>query len=84
MKSTLFSDVKRFMMYILRRSYAIQAILLILFVIFAVYQIQVNQVILNRVDKVERKVDFRYFNLTRSIEEIHAVEIDTKDGRVRK
>lgn len=84
MKSTLFSDVKRFMMYILRRSYAIQAILLILFVVFAIYQIQTNQSILNRLDKVERKVDFRYFNSTKSIEEIHAMEIDTKDGRIRK
>lgn len=30
--------------------------------------------------KCERKIDFRYFNLTRSLEDIHNVKINTKDG----
>lgn len=36
----------------------------------------------NAIKKAEKKVDYRYFNLTRSIEDVHNVEIDTKQGRV--
>ena len=36
------------------------------------------------VKKCEKKVDFRYFNLTRSLEDINHVQINTKDGRVEK
>lgn len=32
----------------------------------------------------EKKVDFRYFNITRSLQDIHKVEIDTHKGRVTK
>ncbi len=35
------------------------------------------------INKCEKKVDFRYFNLTKSLEEIHNTDIDTKDGRIR-
>ena len=30
------------------------------------------------------KIHFRYFNLTRSLEDIHKVKIDTKNGRIEK
>jgi len=35
-----------------------------------------------QVTKAERKVDFRYFNLTRSLQDINHVEIETRAGRV--
>ncbi|DAB01942.1 TPA: hypothetical protein CPT96_03290 [Candidatus Gastranaerophilales bacterium HUM_10] len=37
-----------------------------------------------KVVKCEKKTDFRYFNLTRSLEDIHNVKIDTYRGRVEK
>lgn len=33
---------------------------------------------------VERKVDYRYFNLVESLEQIHNVYIDTYDGKAYK
>ena len=39
--------------------------------------------LMNAIEKSEKKIDFRYMNLTRSLEDIHKVEIDTKDGRLR-
>ena len=32
--------------------------------------------------KCEKKVDFRYFNTTRSLEDIHSIKISTKDGLI--
>ena len=80
MKSTLFSDVKRFIKYVQKRSYIIQTITLILLMAFIVRQEYVNHEINTNIVKVNKKVDFRYFNLTRSI---HRVEINTRDGRLR-
>jgi len=37
-----------------------------------------------RINKIERKIDFRYFNLTRSLEDIHHVRIDTYHGEVKE
>ena len=34
--------------------------------------------------KTEKKVDFRYFNTTRSLQDLYGVEIDTHYGRVVK
>lgn len=39
--------------------------------------------ILNAVQKVEKKVDYRYFNLTNSLQGIHKVKIDTHHGEVK-
>ena len=83
MKSTLFSDVKRFIKYVQKRSYIIQTIPLILLMAFIVRQEYVNHEINTNIVKVNKKVDFRYFNLTRSLESIHRVEINTRDGRLR-
>ena len=83
MKSRLFTDVKRFIKYIQKRSYAIECLILLL-LIFSIYnQIENYNNIMSRLDKVEKKTDFRYFNLTRSLEDIHKIEINTKDGRIR-
>lgn len=32
---------------------------------------------------LHKKIDFRYFNTTRSLEDIHQVSIDTKDGKIK-
>lgn len=82
--SRLFSDVKKFVKYIQQRSFLIECLLLILFIGFVVYQVQINLTIINQIEQTEKKVDFRYFNTTRSLENLHNVEIDTKDGRIRK
>lgn len=37
-----------------------------------------------QIDKVKRKIDHRYFNITNSLQDIHSVEIDTYKGRVVK
>lgn len=84
MKSTLFSDIKKFVKCIQRKSYILQIITLVLFLTFAVYQININRMILNQINKTEKKVDFRYFNITRSLEGIHNVKIDTHKGNVIK
>lgn len=36
----------------------------------------------NHQKETEQKVDFRYFNTTRSLQDIFDVEIETKQGRV--
>ena len=83
MKSRLFTDIKRFVKYIQKRSYAIECLVLVL-LIFSIYnQIESYNNVIAELNKVEKKTDFRYFNLTRSLEDIHKVEIDTKDGRIR-
>lgn len=82
MSSRLFSDVKKFVKYIQQRSYLLQALMLSLFIGFVFYQINTNNLILNQIKKTEKKVDFRYFNTTRTLEDIHNVEIETKQGRV--
>lgn len=42
-------------------------------------QLKINS---EKITKVEKKVDFRYFNLTRSLEDIHSVKFETKEGRI--
>ena len=34
------------------------------------------------ITQCEKKIDFRYFNLTRSLEDIFKIKIDTHQGRV--
>lgn len=43
-----------------------------------------NTEIIQAVNDVEDKVDFRYFNTTKSLEKIHNVEINTKTGELKK
>lgn len=38
----------------------------------------------NEINKVNKKVDYRYFNTTRSLEEINNVNIDTKNGELKR
>lgn len=82
--SKLFSDIKRFVKYIQHRSYLIECLILILFIGFVIYQVDTNKTIISKIEKAEKKVDFRYFNTTRSLQDIHSVEIETRQGRVIK
>lgn len=77
MKSMLFSDVKNFIRYIQKKSYILQTITFILLISFIIRQEYVNH-------KILKKVDHRYFNITRSLQDIHGVEIETRQGRVVK
>lgn len=40
--------------------------------------------LLSEIKENRKDVHFRYFNLTTSLEEIFAVKIDTKDGKLEK
>lgn len=42
------------------------------------------QQVSNEVTEVKKKVNFRYFNLTHSLEDIYNVKINTENGRVIK
>ena len=84
MKSRLFTDVKGFVKYIQKRSYLIECLILALLVFSIYYQVNSYNQIMSRVGKVEKKVDFRYFNTTRSLEDIHGVEINTKNGKLER
>lgn len=93
-KTIFFSDVKRFVKHLNYRIYIIQLFILSLLVLlicseFILHKIETkqinssNQAMLNRLDKLEKKVDFRYFNTTHSLEEIHDIRIDTLNGSLR-
>ena len=43
-----------------------------------------NAELMQKMEKLKAQVDFRYFNTTRSLEDIHNVRIDTHYGDVRK
>lgn len=38
----------------------------------------------NEISEVKKKVHFRYFNLTNSLEDIHKVKINTQNGHLKK
>lgn len=75
MKTLFLSDVKRFVKNKLNIIYLLQivSIFLIGFMIIMTS---------NAIKSAEKKIDFRYFNITRTIEDIHNVDIDTKTGKV--
>ena len=37
----------------------------------------------NKIDRICKKIDHRYFNLNTSIEEIHKVKINTANGEIK-
>lgn len=44
---------------------------------------QSNKEIITQLKEVNKKVDFRYFNTTRSLEDIHNIKIDTRSGEIK-
>ncbi len=83
MQSGLFSDIKRFVKCLQRKNYILQIFVLFLLMGCIIRQEFVNQSLLLELQKTQKKVDFRYFNLTRSLEDIHNIRIDTLDGGKR-
>lgn len=43
-----------------------------------------NTELKEKIEKTKDRVDFRYFNTTKSLEEIHNVKIDTRTGELKK
>lgn len=81
MRNFLFSDLKEFLSNEVNRVF----VAVLFFGVFMAWQqYHFSTEILQAVDSAEKKVDYRYFNLTNSIQDIHKVEIDTKHGRVVK
>lgn len=48
------------------------------------YNVRAKKELLTEINTNRDKIHFRYFNLTRSLEEIHNVKIDTKNGKLEK
>lgn len=88
MSSRVFTDVKRFMDYILKKSYALQLVNTLMLIALCFYTFNSINSINHRLDELENnvktKIDHRYFNVTRSLEDIHNVRIDTFNGGKRQ
>lgn len=48
------------------------------------YNVRAKKELITEIKTNREKTHFRYFNLTRSLEEIHNVKIDTKNGKLEK
>lgn len=48
------------------------------------YNMNAQKELMTEIKTNRNKIHFRYFNLTRSLEEIHNVKIDTKNGKLEK
>lgn len=42
-----------------------------------------NQKLKEDIENVRKRVDFRYYNTTRSLESIYGIKIDTQDGSIK-
>ena len=93
--SLLFSDVKGFLENSVNRVFMI-CICLCLLTIYnqyrtekIIHQITENQSknqkeLITEIQTNRNKIHYRYFNLTRSLEDIHCVKINTRTGRIDK
>ncbi len=91
----LFKDVKNFLLNEVNRVFIAVVIVGILTcyncvrteILFIKLEKQqkINQEeLLNSDKKIIDKIHFRYFNITKSLEEIHKIKIDTKNGKLEK
>ena len=84
----LFTDVKGFMANEVNRVFVLFTVVnifLALFIHFDIQSLKNNYISLeNSIIKTQKKVDYRYFNLTRSLEDIHNIKIDTQSGEIKK
>ena len=86
----LFSDTKNFMANEVNRIFI--GFLLVSIVFFYFVHIDIKHLeqlsntrqieLQNQIEKLNKKVDFRYFNTTRSLEELYGVSIDTRTGDI--
>lgn len=72
----LFSDAKEFLSDNINR-------LSILVTLLCIINICGFYVIEKQLNECMKVVNFRYFNLTRSLEDIHNIKIDTRDGTLK-
>ena len=72
----LFSDTKEFLSDNINR-------LGVLVVLLCVINVSGFYVIEKELKECTKTVNFRYFNITRSLEDIHNVKIDTQDGSLK-
>lgn len=91
--SNLFcSDIKVFITNEVNRLFILVIIVNILLGIWNHFDIrtikrtnlETSQALSAEIKLVKNRTDFRYFNLTRSLEEIHNIKIDTKNGEIKK
>ncbi len=91
----LFKDVKNFLSNEINRVFiAIIAVGIIscyncfrteyLFREMKTFQAESIKELLSSDEKIKDKIHYRYFNLTKSLEEIHNVKINTKNGKLEK
>ncbi|MFR1671627.1 MAG: hypothetical protein ACLSWI_01630 [Candidatus Gastranaerophilaceae bacterium] len=90
----LFSDAKDFFANEMNRVF-IAVILIGLVSYYMIYTLNLSIIKLNSnmeeyntnllkaIDETENKVDFRYFNTTKTLEEIHNVKVNTKTGELK-
>ena len=89
--SLLFSDVKNFMANEVNRLFTLILLINILIGFFLHFEIaSLKQQIFLRTEqldmdiiKAKKRVDYRYFNMTRTLEDIFNIKIDTKDGYLK-
>lgn len=88
----LFSDTKNFIVNEINKTSVTLIILFIFLCVFVHFEIRSVKTELNKkntevteqITKLNNKIDFRYFNTTRSLEDIHKLKIDTKTGEIKK
>ena len=81
----LFTDVKNFMNNEVNRAFTFILLINIVMCAYLGYEIRQTRNFVNgEFNKLNKKIDFRYFNMTRSIEEIHNIKIDTQNGEIKK
>ena len=87
----LFSDVKNFMASEVNRLFIFIIAINIGFGVFLHIEIlKLKETILTNTERIEqqitqtrKRVDYRYFNTTRTIEDLYGVKINTKDGYLK-
>ena len=80
----LLSETKNYVCKKTKRMNLLHIINCIILCVLCFFMFNFHNETMNRIEKVEKKVDFRYFNTTRSLEGIHNVKIETKHGTVSK
>lgn len=58
---------------------------IVIFLLIAILSLNIYEFAFNleNYTRIRKKIDHRYFNITRSLEDIHNVEIDTYKGEVK-
>ncbi len=91
----LIADAKDFMSNEVNRLFIVVLTISIAFTIFQYIEFreienlkllitETNQSLSNDIAKSRKRTDYRYFNLTRSLEDIYNVRIDTKTGELKR